>query len=360
MPGVYVGEKARLMSELDDGDVFLRVNGQSFKKADFLVAVSMQDKLRRMLAGDPLTGANKPAEEYSRWARPRTLSEILRHALVRQFAEKNNITATKEERDRYVTSLLGKLRRRGRTLESVADEFGRKEGRLFLSYIEDDVIAQPLRNHFDTEHTLNITDEDVIGVSNRIVRFQANAAASNAVERAAMEAAIAEIKAGKDFATVAKKYSETPEDGVLWGEYLFEEMTDDQALAEWAASAYKGDMSGILLLDDGISVVKVLDRCPEDMPPGRENEARRDVWKLARISRKYFETTEDMTRPEIVRMLTDHRNKKIQRKVGDAIMKQAVIEWPHGTNFFQRARKAASVRPPAKPKDGKEQKGTKQ
>ena len=98
-PGEYVGENARLMSELGNKDVILRVNGHDFTKADFLVAVSMQDKIRRMCAGDPLTGENKPAEEYSRWARPRTLSEILRHALVRQYAEKNNITATKEELD---------------------------------------------------------------------------------------------------------------------------------------------------------------------------------------------------------------------------------------------------------------------
>ena len=349
-PGEYVGENARLMSELGNNDVILRVNGHDFTKADFLVAVSMQDKIRRMCAGDPLTGENKPAEEYSRWARPRTLSEILRHALVRQYAEKNNITATKEELDVYVSKLLAKLRRKGRTLQSVAEEFGKDEGRLFISYVEDDVLAQPLRNHFDTEHTLNITDEDVIAVSNRIVRYQANAAASNAVERAALEAALAEIKAGGDFAAIAKKYSETPEDGELWGEFLFEEMTDEESLAEWVAGAYKNDVSGILLLDDGMSVVKVVDRHPEDVPFSQQYEERRDIWKLARITRKYYETTEDRTRPEIVRMLTDFRNKKLQKKVGKVIMEQAVIEWPHGTNFFPKAKQSG-----AKPQGGKKE-----
>ncbi len=352
VPGVYVGTPARLMSDLKKNDVFLRVNGQRFTKADFLVAVSMQDKLRRMCAGDPLTGRNRPAEEYSMWVRPRTLSEVLRHALIRQYAAKIGVKATKEEFDAYVNALLPKLHRKGRALKSVAAEFGEKEGRLFISYVEDDVLAQPLRNHFDTEHTLQITDEDIVAVSNRIVRFQANAAASNAVEHAALEAAMAEIKAGADFAAVAKKYSEVPEEGEYWGEYFLEEISENPRLVEWVKTAKPNDVSGILELDDGISIVKVLERHLEDVPAGQEYEERHEVWRLVRIARRFFETTDDMTRPEIIQMLTNYRNKKIQKKVGEAIMKEAVVEWPHGTNLFQRA-KAQNLRPAVTPQKKK-------
>ena len=85
-PGEYVGDVPRLMDELSNGDVFLVVNGEKITKKDFKTAVSLEDKMRRMCAGDPLTGPNKPAQEYSLWARPRTLSDVLRRALMRQFA----------------------------------------------------------------------------------------------------------------------------------------------------------------------------------------------------------------------------------------------------------------------------------
>ena len=344
-PGEYVGETERLMSDLAKKDVFLRVNGKNFTKADFLVAVSMQDKLRRMCAGDPLTGPNKPAKEYSIWSQPRTLSEVLRHALVRQFAEEHKISATKEEFDGYVNTLLPKLRRKGRTLKSVADEFGRDEGRLFISYVEDDALAQPLRNYFDTDHTLDITDDDVIAVSNRIIRFQERAAASNAVERAALERALVEIKGGADFSEVAKKYSATPNDGEEWGEYLLEEVSENPALVAWLQKADPNAVSGILVLDDGLSIVKIVDLRHEDLPEGQSSAERRLVWKLARISRPFFETADDMTHDEIVKMLSDYRNKKLQEKVGKAIMERAVIEWPCGTNLFRRA--TAPVKKPS-------------
>ena len=333
------------MSDLGRRDVFLRVDGHSFTKADFLVAVSMQDKIRRMCAGDPLTGENKPAQEYSVWAQPRTLGEILRHALIRQYAKKNGISATEGEFDTYVNLLLPKMRRRGKTLQSVAAELGKEEGRLFVSYVEDDALAQPLRNHFDTEHTLDITDEDINAVSNRIVRYQERATASNSFERAVLEKAVEAVRAGEDFAKVARKVSSTPNEGEDWGEYLLEELSDNPKLAAWVRDARLNDVSGILELDDGLSVVKVIDLRLEDVPEGQDDDVRRFVWRLARISRPYFETTEDMTREEIVSMLSEYRNKKLQERVGKAIMEQAVIEWPYGTNLFKKAE--APVRKPS-------------
>ena len=163
---------------------------------------------------------------------------------------------------------------------------------------------------------------------------------------------MAEIKAGADFAAVAKKYSEVPEEGELWGEYFLEEISENPRLVEWVKTAKPNDVSGILELDDGVAIVKVLARHLEDVPAGEEYEERREVWRLVRIARRFFETTDDMTRPEIFQMLTNYRNKKIQKKVGEAIMKEAVVEWPHGTNLFQRV-KDQNVRPAVKPQKKK-------
>ena len=146
--------------------------------------------------------------------------------------------------------------------------------------------------------------------------------------------ALTAIKAGEDFSKVAEMYSETKGDGKIWGDYLLEEVEESPALVNWLMGAKDGDVSGILELDDGFSVVKVLKRHPEELPPGSK-DVPREVWELARISRKCYDGFPDQTREEIVDELTRHRNNKIQRQIGDAVMSQAVIEWPHGTNLFE-------------------------
>ena len=153
-PGEYVGDDVRLMDELSNGDVFLRVNGVSYTKNDFLVASSLHDKIRRLYAGDPLEGPNPPAEAATLKSRPRTASEILRRSLIRQFAEKAGVRPTKEEFDEYVSGLLKSMKQGKSTLQELADKFGDAEGKLFLQYVADDAVAQPLRNYFDKEGRL--------------------------------------------------------------------------------------------------------------------------------------------------------------------------------------------------------------
>ena len=334
-PGEYVGDVPRLMDELSNGDVFLVVNGEKITKKDFKTAVSLEDKMRRMCAGDPLTGPNKPAQEYSLWARPRTLSDVLRRALMRQFAKKNGIKPTKEDIEECSKSVVVNLRRRNATVDDLAKEFGKEDGRLFRQYLEDDATGIAARRFVDDRGILNITDDDVINISNRIARMQARAAASNAVEKAVLAKAISEIAAGKDFAEVAKAHSRDPEQGTLWETSYLDEMESSPALMKWASSAKTGDVSGILELDDGWAVVKVVSRRDEDVPPGVV-KIPREIWELVRVSRNLFESPPDMDREEIVTRLLEFRNRDLQKKVGDMIMKDAVIEWPHGTNLFAK------------------------
>ena len=335
-PGEYVGDVPRLMDELANGDAVFIVNGEKYTKRNFKTAVSLADKMRRMCAGDPLTGPNTPAQEYSMWARPRTLSDAFRRMLMRQFAKKNGINPTKEDLDESMGRVLKNLRRGNSTIDVLAKEFGKEEGVLFRQYVVDDATEQAARRFVDEKGLLTVTDADVINISNRISRFQARAAASNAVEKAILEKAIAEIAAGKDFAEVAKAYSRDPEQGALWGTSYLDEMESSPALMKWASSAKAGDVSGILELDDGWAVVKVVSRRDEDIPPG-VIKIPREIWELVRVSRNLFESPPDMDREEIVSKLLEFRNKDLQKKIGDMIMKEAVIEWPNGTNLFVKA-----------------------
>ena len=337
-PGEYVGSPERKMSELSPREVFLRVNGREYRRRDFDVAVSFQDKLLRMCAGDPLTGPNKAAEEKSVFSYPRTLSEILRRELLRQFAAKHNIFPTKEDYAAYTPQLTKTLRRQGKSLEEIAAEFGNAEGKMFLEYTADDAIAPRLREVIDTEGKLDITDDDVLNISNRIARFQANAAASNEVQRATLAKAAEELAAGADFVEVAKKYSISPEDARVWTDGFLDELDDVADFRTWVRSAKEGSVSPVLELEDGVAIVKVAKKELETLGQG-EIRLPQDIYTLVRIVRPFYESPPDMDRAEIVENLIKFRSMDLQKKLGDEIMASAVIEWPCGTNLFEKVTK---------------------
>ena len=79
----------------------------------------------------------------------------------------------------------------------------------------------------------------------------------------------------------------------------------------------------------------MVSRRDEDVPPGVV-KIPREIWELVRVSRNLFESPPDMDREEIVTRLLEFRNRDLQKRVGDMIMKDAVIEWPHGTNLFAK------------------------
>jgi hypothetical protein len=92
LAGVYVSDGEFKMDELSPRDVILVVNGEKFTKKDFLVAVGLFDKISRLRAGDDLTGPNKNAEAAVKATNARTLSDMLRRALIRQYAQKHGIS----------------------------------------------------------------------------------------------------------------------------------------------------------------------------------------------------------------------------------------------------------------------------
>ena len=103
----------------------------------------------------------------------------------------------------------------------------------------------------------------------------------------------------------------------------------------------------MLELDDGFSVVKLIayEKEGDDEPKSPvwladqqkeedDDDPPEETWTMVRICRKAWDPFEPMTRKEIFDALTKARNREIQKKIGDAIMSKAVIEWPHGTNLF--------------------------
>lgn len=339
------------MAELADSAVFLRVNGQSFTKHDYLVASSLFDKMHRMRAGDPLVGPNPKAERATELRSKYTVSEIERRALMAQFAKENKVEASEENVKKAERLFLKEVGRSKEKIEDVIAEYGKEDGALLAEYLKGDAVDLTLREHFDPSNTLHITDADIMAVSNAIQRSIVIAAESNKIEKAILNTAILAIKDGLPFAEAANKYSLLPEEAIEWEVFDNDDLSEIKELRQWVKSAKIGDVSGILELDDGFSVVKLLDYEKEDddeeeKPLALKPVLSQDVldkddddlpeesWTLVRICRKSWEPFEPMKREEIVNDLYKLRSNEIQKKIGDAIMAKAVVEWPHGTNLF--------------------------
>ncbi len=338
------------MERLADDAVFMRVNGQSFTKHDYLVASSLFDKMHRMRAGDPLTGPNPKAERATELRSEYTVSEIQRRALMAQFAKENKVEASDKNVKEAESRFLKVVGREKKKIEDVIAEYGAEDGALLKEYLKGDAVDLTLREYFDKEKRLQITDADIMAVSNRIQQSVAFAAESNKLEKAILNAAIVAIKNGLPFEEAAKKYSLLPEEGVEWEDFESDDLADLKELGQWAKTAKVGDVSGVLELEDGFSVVKLLAHEKEDedetekqpalvINNGKEEVEKDDdppeeTWTMVRICRKAWDPFETMTRQEIIDGLTKARSKEIQKKIGDAIMAKAVIEWPQGTNLF--------------------------
>ena len=339
------------MAGLSDNAVFLRVNGQSFTKHDYLVAASLFDKMHRMRSGDPLTGPNPKAERAKELRSEYTVSEIKRRALMAQFAKENKVEASEKNIQEAQSRFLKVVGRSKKKIDDVVVEYGKEDGALLVEYLKGDAVDLTLREHFDTEKRLHITDADVMVVSNRIQQSAVAAAESNKFEKALLNTAIVAIKNGLPFAEAAKKYSLLPEEGTEWESFDREDLSELRELRDWVKTAKVGDVSGVLELEDGFSVVKLLAYEKEDDDDGQgkalvlnvsdgkeevetDDDMPEETWTMVRICRKAWEPFEPMTREEIVNSLFKVRSREVQKKIGDAIMAKAQIEWPHGTNLF--------------------------
>lgn len=326
---------------LADSTVIFKVNTRAFTKGDFMVASRMFDRINRLNAGDDLDAPNKAAEKAVYFRAPLVLSELVRREMVKSYAKEHKVEPTDDDLAVARKAFARQFRRR-RTLEDVADKIGSAEGKVMLDFVRGDATDIALRRSFDVNHTFNITDDDVMVVSNRIIKFNETAAVSNAFEKSVLDHALADIRNGEAFSEVAKRYSIAPEDGEMWDSFNDNDFDDNAAIYGWVKTASVGDVSGILESDEGWVLVKLVDY---NVELGDKGEIASRDWTLVRIVRPFWEETPVMTRDQIVAGVLKYREGVVQKRVGEALMAHAVVEWPLGTNILVRLEQPYIQRP---------------
>ena len=342
-PGLYVDEtKSILMKDLSPRDVIVRINGVDITKKDFLVRRSLNEKVYRLRNKIELGVKNKKVRAYIQSEQKSIPDEYIRHELVRQAADAAGIEVSEKRLKAEFKKFLNYIGRPKDSMEKIVALVGEDEGRVLLDFMRDGIRAEVLRDRSATNGYYTVTDEMVSNHMARITAWNKNADRLNAKSRKKAMQFKEKVLKGGDFAELGKRFAQiNPDYAEKWESFQLMELTDeDSQLREWLKTANKGDVSDPIDLDDGIAIVKVVDKWKEPQGPGHEPV---DEFELVRCTFKAYQSTLVETEDEIRRQYLIELQKHLAVQLGERLWKEAVIEFPNGCDFFGKIKKSKSV-----------------
>ena len=177
-----------------------------------------------------------------------------------------------------------------------------------------------------------MSEEEIDEGLARVKRIQGECTASNALVRSQIVAARKEVAGGRKFEDVAARYSrEGREEALEWESYQLGELPEESPLRQFLAKAKAGEISDLIEWDDGLMFVKVLKVKKGDAPDG---EVEPDEYEIGRIVVNIWDRPDDMTRDEVRAELLKWKEQKAQESLGERLFREAVLEFPNGTNWF--------------------------
>ena len=342
-PGLYVDEtKSVLMKDLSPRDVLVRVNGVDITKRDFLIRRSLNENVYRLRNKIELGVKNKKARNYIKSAEKEIPDEYIRHELIRQAADAAGIEVSEKQLKSEFKKFLNYIGRPKDSMDKVIALLGKEEGRVLVDFMRDGIRAEVLRDSLATNGYYTVTDEMVSNHLARITAWNENADRLNAKARKKANQFREKVMNGGDFVELGKKTAQIrPEYAEKWDSFQLMEFTEEnQQLRDWLTTANAGDISGPIDLDDGIAIVKVVDKWKEPQGEGHEPV---DEFELIRCTFTAYQYTLVETEDEIRRQYLVELEKNLMGQLGEQLWKKAVIEFPNGCDFFGKIKKSSSV-----------------
>jgi peptidyl-prolyl cis-trans isomerase C len=288
-------------------DVVARVNGEAINRADLEKAVSEIEAR----AGKPM-----PADQRDRVLRA-VLDQLIGYRLLVQetAARKTAVPdADVEARIGQIRSQFPseevfqqQLQQRKMTLEQL--RIDTRAGMQIIVMLQAELDAKTAVtpeqvNDFYVKNPAAFQQGERVKASHILVRVQANAdPAEREKARAKAAGLLADVKAGKDFAAIAKQYSDDPGSGAEGGDLGFFQRGQMVPPFEQAAFALSvGQTSDLVTSDFGFHIIRVTDR-----QPGRTQ-------------------TLDEVRPEIEQHLIDQNREQQTRLFVETLKAKGKVE----------------------------------
>lgn len=282
-----------------DKDVAARVNGEVIKKSDLDAQV---EKLKEQYP-DMFTGADGEGRLLD--FEQRLLDNMINDALIRQAAEDKGIDISDADVQKKIDELKTGFQTDDQFQQALA-QAGMDEAAL-KDQVRDQLVTAQLVAAISTE--ASVTTEEVQAYYDANKSQFAETAAVHAshilfdvADKATAEKVLAEVKAGGDFASLAKQYSKDPGSAANGGD-LGWPTTPYVAEFEAAAEALQpGQISDLVETTFGWHIIKVIEK----------REARQQ--------------TVEEARPQIEQLLTEQRNSDAYQTFLDDLRAKAEIE----------------------------------
>ena len=333
-PGVVVADKQVALAAMKPTDVIVSVNGQGLTRKAFEDRLELDMTLYALRS--PSVNQQKQ-EAYRNSRRSKIILEYVPRQLILQEGRRLGIRLPPEA----LAAAERKVWQHSRP--NTADEdFAAALGPLvpvFKQHVADDEYIRVTRETVFGER-LAVSEEDVDAAMKRRMDWNEVYAETNRLVMARGEAIVSELRAGADFAEMAKKVSQhRPEDGREWGEFTRDEI-EDPKLRAIAFELPVGAISDPLDTEGGLLIIRVLDRTEggEINSPLALRPAA--TVKLAKILLYLYNPCEAISREDLRAELEKGRITAIQKEWMPKLHEAARVEYPNGTNLWPRVQQS--------------------
>jgi len=253
-------------------EVIARVNGEAISKAEFERAIQ---------AVEQRAGGALPAERRDQIVRG-LLDQLVGLRLLKQEAVSRKITVPDTDIDARIAEIKKQfpseevftqaLAARKMTLENLRAE-ARDEAsinRMLADALNEKVTATPEQiSTFYQQNLERFKQPDQVKASHILIAVPQGAdAATKAASRAKAEEVLKQVKAGKDFAALAKEHSQDPGSAVNGGDLgYFRQGQMVGPFNEVAFTLAPGTVSDLVETQFGFHIIKVIDKKPAQTAP---------------------------------------------------------------------------------------------
>lgn len=331
---VFAADPSVVIARVGDKDITV---GDFRRQLDFETAIH---RVTMMKAKKPPKDPEVRVRKFSESRARQILPKLVHCALLDRYLDAScggrEVEGSEKVVGKGLKRYAKKLRHKNLTLEDLAKEFSVEP-----AFLKDQMLLaareEKARLVFDPAST-NVTEREIDEGLARLDAFIARAVASNRVTRAACSNALDKVRAGADLAATAKAFgAEDSQDAKEWGWFSrddFDMMAKDcPQFKDWAFKAKVGEIGGPFDVDDGLSIVKVLERKTGTAQPSMASGGTEEV-RLARINfMMAVENPEPRTREHCKDALLAWKTREAQKRLFEKLFNETKIEYPNGVKM---------------------------
>lgn len=336
---VKVGETTQYIEQMAPGDVIVELNGVSLTRERYDDELAVKEALYTFAR--PQAKAIE-LKRYRKQCSRMVVNEFVARQAILQAAEAKRHQPSAAAVQASRAELCKVLKVEDGALEEKCKALGRV-GRSLTKLREENAMIRSFR---EAEHQerLRVSDEEVEAQFKKIKDYHARAEATNQLVMAKGKALCAQLRSGADFMELAGRYSEADDETLgEWGTFLKSEIENDQ-IREAAFSLPIGQVSEPFDTDEGLVIIKVLERTKAVYGPTTVPGSPETV-RLGRLVLRMAEGGAHVPLPsrEAVRQsVAKQKIKTLQEEWIPALVAEARIVYPNGTNLWRVAEQKSS------------------